>query len=66
MKFTVDTFAGTISIENMGDVVTCNAEFLYDLLTMPVGTVIQSMGRNDRGDPVFKSFVMPNLELGKK
>lgn len=67
MKVTVDTLKGKISIDDtLGTVVNCNIEFLHGLLTLPVGTVIQSMGMSEYGIPAFKSFVMPNLELEKK
>lgn len=64
MKVTVDTLKGKISIDDtLGTVVNCNIEFLHGLLTLPAGTVIQSMGLTESGNPAFKSFVMPNLDI---
>jgi hypothetical protein len=62
VKININTTDGTISFEKNGETVTANIEIVYDLLTLPKGQIIQSLGQNHKGYPQFKVFMMPDWD----
>ncbi len=62
MKININTVDQTISFEKNGETVVASVEIVHDLLTLPKGQVIQSLGQNHKGYPQFKVFTMPDWE----